>query len=289
MNHSFRVLLLLGHAVLALCLPLSLDARPDTESNESETRKDVPATHAGQEYVLLGLALEEAGHYEQALAAYYRALETGDDKVRKEVQPLILRATKSRNNFWNRDFYGWFIPQLRRFWVIIITLLALYLVFDGIGRLVSMRSSRIEILRFDDPSGSGLGTGFPALLRETFLSIRAVSQRSTGLLQGQVRASPVITPPQLVKSPNIDITLGGLRIGNVLQQVKTFVIRPRYLITGSVYRSGNDLRAVVELLRRNKLLRDWHFRLGTEQVDEGPSDYAYEILYYILEDWRHGG
>ena len=250
----------------------------------------------------LGKALEESHQLDQALAAYEGAFREGKDNEREAARQSVLRVLGARESFWERYIRTWAWPWLVKFIISAAGLVTLYLllkllyaVLRGIGKWLGSLSSRIEIADFDDTTDTGLGKGFPALLRTTYWERQLLAQPAPALLGGVAVAFhssewdlPVMGSADYETFSEIDLKLAGIKVSELLGRVERLILQPRYRIGGVIYRGGNEVRSAVSLSKYNKAeMSRWNFVLAL-QDGAAPtlSDPIYEIIDLILRDWR---
>lgn len=252
-------------------------------------RLEQVANEKAKLHISLGLSLEAAGSYDEAVAAYQRAFEVAAGSTKNRAKGLIVQAAEKRSSFWRQDVLGWLVPLARKTGLVALLVLILLTLTEWVGRTVASRSSRVEILPFSDAGNTGYGSAFPALLRETYISVESVLQRSVLTYQGAQRRMPVLASRHSETSPEVNLGLGPLQFTNILAQPRRVILRPRYTVVGSVCQDGNSTGVFVELLRERCLLRAWHFSLATGLGSVSSRDCAYEIIFSIIEDWRDAG
>ncbi|HTV53312.1 MAG TPA: hypothetical protein VMI06_00180 [Terriglobia bacterium] len=277
-----------------------LEAEAGLARAHAEERRRLAQTDLG-----LGKAFENAHELDQALAAYESAYRDGGSHERAEALEFVQRVLNARTSFWENYVRAWAWPWLVRLGIVVIGLLVLLVVGYGILRLlralggwVGSISRRIEIADFEDTTDTGLGKGFPALLRTVYRERQFLGQLPPAYYGGLVfapRPRPAHSPPQPVMGSaayetfsEIDLTLAGIKVSELLNRLERLVKQPRYLIGGVIYRCGDEVHSAVSLTKYNKVeMNRWDFILRREQ-GAGPMliDPIYEIIDFILSDWR---
>lgn len=247
-------------------------------------------------------ALEESHQLDQALTAYERAFRNGKGADRDAAQQSILRVLRARESFWERYVRGWAWPWLVKFGISVVGLVALYLFLKLLYRMLRVlgqwrgsASRRIEIADFEDTTDTGLGKGFPALLRTTYWERQLLAQPAPASLGGVAVAFhpsewdlPVMGSADYETFSEIDLELAGIKVSELLGRVERLILQPRYRIGGVIYRGGNEVRSAVSLSKYNKAeMSRWDFVLALQDgAVPTLSDPIYEIIDFVLKDWR---
>lgn len=247
------------------------------------------ANEKAEQHISLGLSLEAAGRYDEAVAAYQVAFEGATGSTKERANDLMARAADEQSSFWHQDVHGWLIPLARKSGLVVFFVLMFLVLTGWVGKIVGSQSSRVEILPFSDVGNTGYGTAFPALLRETHLSVKSVLQRPVLTYRGAQRGMPVMGSPHSETFPDVNLGLGPFQFTNIIAQLKRVILRPKYIVAGSVYRDGSTTGVFIELLKERRLLRVWHFSLASGLGSLSSRDCAYEIIFSITEDWSYAG
>jgi hypothetical protein len=266
-------------------------------------------THALQELNLvqtdlhLGRAFEDAHQFDRALAAYERAFREGKDEQREAARLSVLRVLQARESFYERYLRGWVHPWLTKFSLSVLGLVVLYVLLKllygalkGVGSWIGSRSNRIEISDFEDSTDTGLGKGFPAVLRTVYRD-RQMLAESTSTSRGglalafrssQSGPQPVMGSATYETFSEFKLDLAGVEVSELLHKIERIVCKPHYQVGGVIYRQGDIMRAAVSLSRYNtKEVMRWDFAVTAQQGGLTTlTDPMYEIIDAILRDWN---
>lgn len=250
----------------------------------------------------LGKTFEDAHQLDRALAAYGRAFLEGRNEEREAARQSILRVFRSRESFHELYFRGWVIPWLTKVSlgvlgvvILYVLLKILYWALKWAGRLIGSQSNRIEVADFEDSTDTGLGKGFPAVLRTVYRDRQLLSQSasvsSTGVAltfhSKQSGPDPVMGSAAYETFSEIKLKLAGVEVSELLQRLEKLVWKPHYTISGVIYRLGGEVRAAVTLSRYNtREMGRWDFSMmAQEEGMTALTDPMYEIIDVLLRDW----
>lgn len=263
------------------------EAQQSAESAKADERSD--------KYFQLGEELQKQGQHNEALDAFGRAYnEASSPKVRARAQAALVRVIEEKNSFWQQYIQDWLKPTLVK---VLIVLLLTYLLYRGlgfIGRLLARFSKRIEVSDFDDPTDSGFGKAFPAILRAAYQQYGRLSKRSPTQLgslllayRGEPATLPLMGQRRYQDFSEIALDLPGVEASKVLSKIAGLLQQPYYTVGGAVYRLGEEIRVTSTLAKYNgdEVWSDSVLWSGPG-TDVRPGSAAYEIIAAILQDWN---
>ena len=260
---------------------------------EAHLRAEAAKVPEGSEkYFQLGSQLELQRHYDEALAAYQRALEAANTpQTQDRAKAAIARVVESKHSFWEQYNSDW----LQSFYKVLLTLFGAWILFKilgFLGRKLARFSRRIEVADFADSTDTGFGKGFPALLRTLYDDRQELAQAGMTLRISGISPyrSPKIDLPLMGSATYEDFSymklqVAGVEMSDFLRKAGRLLRQPRYTVTGTIYRYGDEIRATTTLARYNGVLGRWNFALWNNQNGGPlPSDCAYEVIETIVRD-----
>jgi len=273
-----------------------------------QAEEGLARTHGQQEQRLvqvdldLGKALEEAHELDRALTIYERAFRESKGEEHETARQAVLRVLEARGSFCEGYVRTWLKPWATKFLIGLLGLFVFYLflkllykILKGAGGWIGSRSNRIEVADFEDSSETGLGKGFPAVLRTVYRDRQVLAQPSSASYGGPALAFrpgqsnlPVMGSATYETFSEIKLELAGIEVSELLSRVEKLLFRPRYLVGGCIYRYGHEMRADVTLSKYNiREMARWDFGLAAQRGGFTTlTDPMYEIIDAILRDWN---
>ncbi|MGA6980204.1 MAG: hypothetical protein WCC95_11710 [Candidatus Sulfotelmatobacter sp.] len=238
------------------------------------------ASRTAELYMSLGRGFEQSSEWDQAIANYEKALQVEDWDGREEAARSVATAAIAKESAYQKYGPGWIYP------IGIKVILCIGVGAAVLGILLSVRmatsavSKRIEVREFQDPAQTGLGSTFPALIRERLLSSLALTRPGFAFLRGEDRRAPVVVSRAGVQLPNVEISWSAFKIADALGALRRLIVVPRYILDGSVSKQENQVRIGVEMIRHGELVQAWSF---DSSQDFG--DCAYQVSYAVLREY----
>lgn len=286
---------------LAAASPAEISQITEALQRVREARKraeSVQTAETSEKYFQLGQQLEKQGHYDQALAAFQRALETANSpQAQVSAQAAIAHVLEAKDSFWHKYTEEWLKPAAKGFLSLVGVYLLykiLYKILSFIGPWLARFSKRIEVADFDDSTDVGFGKGFPALLRTLYEERKQLAKQSVTLPGSGVLTYrslqvtlPVMGSPEYEDFSEIKLDVAGVQASKFLRKAARLLWQPRYSVNGTIYRYGNEIRAVTTLAKYNGVVERWNFALWDGQPGGPlPPDSAYQVIDAILKDWE---
>lgn len=238
------------------------------------------ASRTAELYMALGRAFEQSSEWDQAIANYEKALQVEDWDNREDAARDVATAAIAKESAYQKYGPGWLFP------IGIKVILSFGIAVVAVGILLGVRaatsavSNRIEVREFQDPAQTGLGSTFPALIRERLLSSLALRRPGFAFIHGEDRRAPVVVSRAGVQLPNVEIAWSAFKIADALGALWRLIVVPRYILDGAISKQENEVRVAVEMIRRGELMQTWNF---DSSQDFG--DCAYQVSYAVLRDY----
>jgi tetratricopeptide (TPR) repeat protein len=270
------------------------EAQRSAESAKADERSD--------KQFQLGEELQRLGRYDEALEAFRRAYNEADGpEARARAQAAVGRTLEEKDSFWQRLIQDWLIPGAKAVLLLASSVLFLlpalrliYWILGLMGRSLARFSKRIEVADFEDTTDTGLGKGFPALFRALYRERQQLAQRGL-TLQGsgivtyrrEHAALPIMGSRKYEDFSEIKLDIAGVAVSELLGKITRLLFQPCYLVSGTVYRYNNEIRAASTLAKYNGVLEHWDFTLSDGQPGGPiPTDSAYQVIHAIIRDWE---
>jgi tetratricopeptide (TPR) repeat protein len=272
------------------------NAQADLSRAEAERRAE-----DAQKNLRLAEAMEGAKEYDRAIAAYEKSYSTSNDEaVQVYAKASIERVIAKKKSAWFRYGQEWAVPAVFKIALGFLGAFGLYfllrLVYAGlssVGRSRGRRSQVIEIREFADTTDTGMGKGFPEILRNVYEDYQEIAEQreleDSVLLtyRADPATMPVIGSSKYEEFSEIKLSIAGLEVSELLSKMDRLVRQPRYTIDGAIYRVGSSVLSSGSLRRGKANVSRWNSVIsGNDTNVEGPISLAYEIIAVILEDWH---